>query len=96
MITQKLENKSFYFKWLGLKGFRKKFLLKDYPINYDLSESFEQKIQVYTRNLLLLTLEKKEQGITKEKVEEVKTKCGLEMQQKYVDRIQAILVFLDF
>jgi len=91
-----MENKSFYFKWLGLKGFRKKYLLKEFPVTYDLSESFEQKIQVYTRNLLLLTLEKKDQGITKEKVEEIKIKCGLEQQQKYVDRIQAILMFLDF
>ena len=99
LVTQKLENKSYFFKWSGIKGFRKKYLLNliNLPIKYDLSESFEQRIQIYTRNLLIyLIMEKYDYGITVEKILEIRKQCELDTEQRHIDKIHTTLVFLDF
>jgi hypothetical protein len=99
LVTQKLENKSYFFKWSGIRGFRKKYLLNliNLPIKYDLSESFEQRIQIYTRNLLIyLIMEKYDYGITIEKILEIRKQCELDNDQRHIDKIQTTLVFLDF
>jgi hypothetical protein len=99
LVTQKLENKSYFFKWSGIKGFRKKYLLNliNLPIKYDLSESFEQRIQIYTRNLLIyLIMEKYDYGITIEKILEIRKQCELDSEQRHIDKIHTTLVFLDF
>jgi hypothetical protein len=97
IVSQKMENKSFYFKWNGFKGFRKKFLveLQNTEIKYDISESFEQRVQVYTRNFLLHAIQKMDQGITNEIIEEIIKQCGIENQQRHIEKIHWILRFLD-
>ena len=99
LVSQKLENKSYFFKWSGIKGFRKKYLLNliNMPIKYDLSESFEQRIQIYSRNLLIyLIMEKYDFGITTERINEIRKLCELDNAQRHIDKIHTILVFLDF
>jgi hypothetical protein len=99
LVAQKLENKSYFFKWSGIKGFRKKYLLYliTHPIKYDLSESFEQRVQIYTRNLLIyLIMEKYDYGINYEKIIEVRKLCELEGEQRQIEKIHIILCFLDF
>lgn len=99
LVTQKLENKSYFFKWSGIRGFRKKYLLNliNLPIKYDLSESFEQRIQIYTRNLLIyIIMEKYDYGITMEKILEIRKLCELDNEQRHIEKIHTTLVFLDF
>lgn len=94
-----MENKSFYFKWIGFKGFNKKFLndfnKQEIKYKYDTSESFEQRLQIYTRNLLLNLIEKKEIGINFEKIEEILKLCNLENQNRHIEKIHLILKFVD-
>jgi hypothetical protein len=98
LVTQKMENKSFYFKWHGFKGFRKEYLLKltKEEIKFDLSESFEQRIQVYTRNFILTLFNKPETGMSSEQSEDLMKQCGLENQQRHIEKIHLILKFLNF
>lgn len=93
-----MENKSFYFKWNGFKGYRKKYLLEliNNEIKFELSESFEQRIQVYTRNLILTLIEKKDTGISQEGIDDLIKQCGIENQQRHLEKIHSILKFLDF
>jgi hypothetical protein len=93
-----MENKSFYFKWNGFKGFRKKYLLEfiNSEIKFEMSESFEHRIQIYTRILILTLIEKKDSGITNESCENLLKKCGLENQQRHIDKIHSILRFIEF
>jgi hypothetical protein len=98
LVSQKMENKSFYFKWNGFKGFRKRYLLEllNCDIKFDLSESFEQRVQVYTRTLLLTLFQKKDSGIGVDTTEDLMKSCGIENQFKHVEKIHTILKFLDF
>lgn len=98
LVTQKMENKSFYFKWIGFKGFKRKYLneLINQQIKYDLSESFEHRIQIYTRNLILTLIEKKETGMNSEKIDEIIKRCFLENQNRHIEKIHSILKFVDF
>lgn len=98
LVSQKMENKSFYFKWNGFKGFRKKYLLEliNSEIKFEMSESFEHRIQIYTRILILTLIEKKDSGITNEACENLLRKCGLENQQRHIDKIHSILRFIEF
>jgi len=93
-----MENKSFYFKWIGFKGFKRKYLneLINQQIKYDLSESFEHRIQIYTRNLILTLIEKKETGMNSEKIDEIIKRCFLENQNRHIEKIHSILKFVDF
>jgi len=93
-----MENKSFYFKWIGFKGFKRKYLneLINQEINYDVSESFEHRIQIYARNLILNMIEKKETGVNTEKIEEIIKRCFLENQNRQIEKIHSILKFIDF
>jgi hypothetical protein len=93
-----MENKSFYFKWNGFKGFRKKYLLEllNGDIKFELSESFEQRVQVYTRSLLLTLFKRKESGVGIDITEDLMKSCGIENQYKHVEKIHSILKFLDF
>lgn len=94
-----MENKSFYFKWIGFKGFKRKYLndLINQEIKYDVSESFEHRIQIYTRNLILSLIEKKDAGgINWEKVEDIIKRCFLENQTRHIEKIHSILKFIDF
>ncbi len=93
-----MENKSFYFKWIGFKGFKRKYLneMINQEIKYDVSESFEHRIQIYTRNLILNLIEKKDAGINSEKIEEILKRCFLENQNRHIEKIHSILKFIDF
>jgi hypothetical protein len=93
-----MENKSFYFKWNGFKGFRKKYLLEfiNNEIKFEMSESFEHRLQIYTRLLILTLIEKKESGITLDASEQLLKRCGLENQQRHIEKIHWILRFIDF
>lgn len=98
LVSQKMENKSFYFKWNGFKGFRKKYLLEfiNHEIKFEMSESFEHRLQIYTRLLILTLIEKKDLGITYEASEQLLKNCGLENQQRHIEKIHWILRFIDF
>jgi hypothetical protein len=98
LVSQKMENKSFYFKWNGFKGFRKRYLLEflNSEIKFDLSESFEQRVQVYTRTLLLTLFQRGDAGISIDVTEDLMKQCGIENQYKHVEKIHAILKFMDF
>jgi hypothetical protein len=93
-----MENKSFYFKWNGFKGFRKRYLLEllNTDNKFELFESFEQRVQVYTRSLLLTLFEKKDQGISLDSTEELMRQSGIENQHKHVEKIHSLLRFTDF
>ena len=97
LVSQKMENKSFYFKWNGFKGFRKRYLLEllNTDTRFELSESFEQRVQVYTRSLLLNLFEKKDHGLGIDTTEELMKQCGIEHQHKHVDKIHVLLRFTD-
>jgi hypothetical protein len=98
LVSQKMENKSFYFKWNGFKGFRKRYLLEllNSDNKFELSESFEQRVQVYTRSLLLTLFEKRDQGISLDSTEELMRQSGIENQHKHVEKIHSLLRFTDF
>lgn len=97
IVSQKMENKSFYFKWNGFKGFRKKYILelKNNPIKFELSESIEHRVQIYTRLILLNLFEKQNKEITGETVDELIKQCGIDNQQRNIDKIHLILKFLN-
>jgi hypothetical protein len=98
LVTQKMENKSLYFKWIGFKGYKRKYLneLINQEIKYDVSESFEHRIQIYARNLILNLIEKIETGVNSEKIEEIIKRCFLENQNRHIEKIHWILKFIDF
>jgi hypothetical protein len=99
LVSQKLENKSFYFKWIGFKGFNIRYLNDlNKQINrykYDITESFENRIQIYTRNLILNLIEKNDIGINNEKIEEILKLCNLENQNTHIDKIHLILKYVN-
>lgn len=99
LVSQKMENKSFYFKWTGFKGFRKKYFV-DFVTsgvtNFEMSESFEHRIQIYTRLLLLNLIDKRDEGINYDQVDELVKRCGLDGQNRHTEKIHAILKFIDF
>ena len=98
LVSQKMENKSFYFKWNGFKGFRKKYLLEfiNHEIKFEMSESFEHRLQIYTRLLILTLIEKKDLGITLDASDQLLKNCGLENQQRHIEKIHWILRFIEF
>jgi hypothetical protein len=99
LVSQKMENKSFYFKWNGFKGFRKKYLLEiinNKVFNFEMSESFEHRVQIYTRMVLIHLFENKDTGITQDQLDEIMKNCGLENHVRHTDKIHSILKFIDF
>jgi hypothetical protein len=102
LVSQKMENKSFYFKWNGFKGFRKKYLLElinNTNFKFEMSESFEHRIQIYTRLLILSLYEKYHSGntgVSYEKIDDLVKHCELENQQRHIEKIHSILRFIDF
>lgn len=98
LVSQKMENKSFFFKWNGMKGFRKKYLLEYINLEpiFEISESFEHRIQIYTRKFLMVLYENRERGLSFRKCLEIANECELDNQFKVLDRIHMIVKFLDF
>lgn len=97
LVSEKMENKSFYFKWNSMKGFYKKYseMFKNNK-EYDISESIEHRAQIYTRYLLLFLYKNKEKGICSKEIDNLISKCGLEGQFRYAEKIHVILHFINF
>lgn len=96
LVTQKLERKSFYFKWNNIKHFYSSysdFLTKNNE--YETSESIEHKAQIFTRNLITF-LYKNQNGINEKEINNIMNKCGLDGQFRYVEKIFFILTFIKF
>jgi hypothetical protein len=99
LVSQKMENKSFYFKWTGFKGFRKKYMLEflsNNESNFEMSESFEHRIQIFTRMILLNLFKNSEHKITLDEIENLIKQCGLEFQQRQIEKVYWILKFIGF
>lgn len=97
LVSEKMENKSFFFKWNSFKGFFNKFieLLKEQK-DYEISESLEHRAQLYTRYLILFLIRHQEIGITSKEIEDIMLHCGLEGQYKDLEKIHFILCFIGF
>lgn len=99
LVSQKMENKSFYFKWTGFKGFRKKYMLEFLANNesdFEMSESFEHRIQIFTRMILLNLFKNSQHKITFEEIENLIKQCGLDFQQRQIEKVYWILKFIGF
>ena len=97
LVSEKMENKSFYFKWNSMKGFYKKYnemFKKDKE--YEISESIEHRSQIYTRYFLLYLYKNKDKGITSNDIDGLISKCGLDGQFRYAEKIHVILHFISF
>ncbi|MCQ2815981.1 MAG: FHA domain-containing protein [archaeon] len=97
LVTQKLERKSFYFKWNNIKPFYSsysEYLLKE--SGFETSESMEHKAQIFTRNLLIFLYKNKDKGIRENEINILMNKCGLEGQYRNIDKIFIILTFIKF
>ena len=97
LVSEKMENKSFYFKWNSMKGFYKKYseMFKNEK-DYEISESIEHRSQIYTRYFLLFLYKNKEKGICSREIDNLIAKCGLEGQFRYAEKIHVILHFINF
>ena len=99
IVSQKMENKSFYFKWVGFKGFRKKYLLEfilNNQSNFEMSDSFEHRIQIYTRMVLMDLFKNSEVGLTYNNLDTFMRNCGLDNQIKHTEKIHWILRWINF
>jgi hypothetical protein len=100
LYKQKMENKSFYFKWQGFQGFRKKYLLEylsNNETNFEISDSIEHKIQIFTRLFLLEIFKNNgDKGINNNEIESIIKTCGLEYNQRNTEKIYWILKFIGF
>jgi hypothetical protein len=99
IVSQKMENKSFYFKWIGFKGFRKKYLIEfilNNQTNFEMSDSFEHRIQIYTRMVIMELFKNLDTGVVFNTLEAFMKTCGLDNQLKHSEKIHWILRWINF
>ena len=102
LVTEKMENKSYYFKWNSIKNFYRVYNnyykndIKDFEIN----ESLESRNQIYTRYFLLHCLKlfkiNENLGISFEERKKLLEKCTLIDNIKTIKIMYLILNFLGF
>jgi hypothetical protein len=102
LVTEKMENKSYYFKWNSIKNFYRVYNnyykndIKDFEIN----ESLESRNQIYTRYFLLHCLKlfkiNENLGISFEERKKLLEKCSLIDNIKTIKIMYLILNFLGF
>ena len=102
LVTEKMENKSYYFKWNSIKNFYRVYnnYYKNNITDFDINESLESRNQIYTRYFLLHCLKlfkiNENLGISFEERKKLLEKCTLIDNIKTIKIMYLILNFLGF
>ena len=102
LVTEKMENKSYYFKWNSIKNFYRVYnnYYKNNITDFEINESLESRNQIYTRYFLLHCLKlykiNENLGISFEERKKLLEKCTLIDNIKTIKIMYLILNFLGF
>ena len=96
LVSEKMENKSYYFKWNSMKGFYKKYInIINSKSDFEIKDSIDQRSQIYTRYIIVF-LHQNKAGIKSKDIDALIDKCGLEGQYRNAEKIHSILCFINF
>ena len=102
LVTEKMENKSYYFKWNSIKNFYRVYnnYYKNNITDFEINESLESRNQIYTRYFLLHCLKlykiNENLGISFEERKKLLEKCTLIDNIKTIKNMYLILNFFGF